>query len=183
MFFLQKAQSWLHSSVSDDKQELEAYQTFKDELENIKRVRGEYISEEGREDYMLQVLYNGKLVPLSLLETLKNSILYNKTLSVEQKAKQSSYLEELYRESLKELESRIITMAINNPNNVYLKQISSSISTLNKLIKRYANLIAIQRSGIKTITDNDELKSLEDSILIRSSEIEQRLAIETMKRY
>lgn len=182
MFRLNKLKNWTHSSISDDKNEIEAYQTFQNEIERIKQTSEEFIKEEGAENYLLHILYKGKLVSLSFLEILKSSILNNNRLSLEDKIRESSALEETYRKGLEELKNRIITMAIRNPNNVYLSKISSSLSIINTLLTRYRHLLAIQRSGVVNISSYSELKQLEDNILIRISELERRITIDTMKR-
>ncbi len=183
MFSLQKLKNWTHSSISSDKQELEIYEYFKNEIENIKKVRKSYIDEEGREDISIYTEYNGEIVPISFLKTYKESVLHDKSLDAISRARKQAMLEDMYRERLKELENRIISMAISIPDNVYLKQISSYINILNQLLRKYAYLLAIQRSGLTTISSEEDLKKLEDNILIRSSEIQKRITIDTMKRY
>lgn len=182
MSFIRKAINWTHSSISDDKNEIEVYQLFQTEIENINKIIEEFIKEEGRENYLLYVLYRGKLVSLSLLENLKSSVLYNNRLSIEDRVKESSILEETYHKALEELKNRIITMAIKNPHNVYLSQIASSLRVINTLLKKYLYLLAIKRSGLITISSYDELKSLEDNIKIRISELNYRITTDTMKR-
>lgn len=182
MFRLNKLKNWAHSSISDDKHELEVYQIFQNEIDNIKKIRQEYINEEGSYDNKLQVSFKGNLVSLSVIETLKNTILNNQRLSLEERIKENTILADIYREKLKELEDRIITMALRNPENVYLSRISSSLGVINTLLKRYIHLLAIQRSGVTSINNGDDLKQLEDSILIRISEINYRITTDTMKR-
>ena len=182
MSFISKINNWTHSSISDDKQELETYQVFKNEIDRIKQTSEEFIKEEGTENYMLHILYNGKLVSLSLLEMLKKSVLNNNSLSLEDRVKESYLIEGTYRNGLEELKSRIINMALMNPGNIYLKKIASSLGIINTLLKRYLHLIAIQRSGLTTISSYDELKRLEDNILIRISELNHRITTDTIKR-
>lgn len=182
MYIINKMKRWSRSSISDDKQELEAYQTFKNEFANIKKYQDTYLKEEGREDNRLFIPLSGELVPLHFLLTLKESVLNNKKLDAIDRAKKASQIEELHRLKLQELENKIIHMAITTPDNVYLKQISSSLSIINTLIKRYAHLMAITSSGVKTVSNRNELRALEDSILIRISEIEHRIAMDTKKR-
>ena len=180
--FWNKVKNWAHSSISEDKQEIETYQNFQNEIENIRKIIKEYLDTEGSEDNLLKVNYNNQLVPLNLLQTLKNSILNNKKMSIEEKVKESSLIEEFYRRAFEELENRVIRMAQVNPNNVYLSKISSSLGVINTLLKRYLYLTAIQRSGLTSISSYDELKKLEDNILIRISELDYRITTDTMKR-
>lgn len=182
MFQLDKLKNWAHSSITEDKNEIEIYQIFTNEINSIKNTIEEFIKEEGSDNHLLYVLHDGKLVSLSLLETLRNSLLNSKSLSIEDKIKQSSLLEESYRKNLEELKNRIIRMALRRPDNVYLSKISSSIGIINTLLKRYLHLIAIQRSGLVSLSSFDELKKLEDSITIRISELNYRITTDTMKR-
>lgn len=73
-------------------------------------------------------------------------------------------------------------MALIDPYNVYLSQIASSLRVINTLLKKYLYLLAIKRSGLITISSYDELKSLEDNIKIRISELNYRITTDTMKR-
>lgn len=180
--FWNKVKNWTHSSFSDDKKEIETYQVFQAEIDNIKKTINEYIEIEGSEDDFLKIDFNNQLMPLSLLKTLKNTILNNNKLSIGDRVKRSSLLEELYCEKLEELENKIIAIALSNPSNVYLNKISSSLGVINILLKRYIYLVAIERSGLGTISNYDELKKLEDNIKIRISEINYRITTDTMKR-
>ena len=110
MSFISKINNWTHSSISDDKQELETYQVFKNEIDRIKQTSEEFIKEEGTENYLLHILYKGKLVPLSLLQTLRRTVLNSNKLSLEDRVKESSLLEEAYRMGLEELKNRILNM-------------------------------------------------------------------------
>lgn len=182
MSFIKKLNNWTHSSIPDDKQEIEVYQVFQTEIESINKTIEEFIKEEGIENYLLHILYNGRLVSLSFLETLKSSILNNNKLSIQDRIKESSLLEETYRKGLDELRNRIINMARIKPDNVYLSKISSSLEVINTLLKRYLHLTAIKRSSLMTISNYDELKRLEDNITIRISELNYRITTDTMKR-
>ena len=174
--------NWTRSSVTSDKNELEIYKVFSDEISNLKKLMQEYIDDKGSENRSLFVLYNNQLMPLSVLFTLKNAIIHNHNLSIEQRAQQSSMLEEVYYRSFEELHNRIIFMAISNPNDVNLKIISNEVSIINSLIRKYLHLIAIQRSGINSISNAKDLKLLEDNIIMRSSDLEQRLKMDNIKR-
>lgn len=182
MSFISKINNWTHSSISDDKQELETYQVFKNEIDRIKQTSEEFIKEEGTENYLLHILYKGKLVPLSLLQTLRRTVLNSNKLSLEGRVKESSLLEEAYRMGLEELKNRILNMARINPDNVYLSKISSSLNIINTLLKRYLHLIAIKKSGLMSISNYNELKQLEESIIMRISELNYRITTDTMKR-
>ncbi len=182
MSFVSKIRNWTYSSISNDKNEIETYQVFQNKINNINQTIEGFIKEEGSENYLLHVLYNGKLVSLSFLETLKNSILNNKRLSIQDRVQESSLLDSAYRSGLEELKNRIINMARINPDNVYLSKISSSLNVINTLLKRYLHLIAIKKSGLTTISNYDELKQLEESIIMRISELNYRITTDTMKR-
>ena len=78
--------------------------------------------------------------------------------------------------------SRILNMARINPDNVYLSKISSSLNIINTLLKRYLHLIAIKKSGLMSISNYNELKQLEESIIMRISELNYRITTDTMKR-
>ncbi len=181
MSFVSKIRNWTYSSISDDKNEIETYQVFQDEINHINQTIEEFIKEEGTDNHLLQVLYKGSLVSLSLLETLKSSILNNNRLSLQDRIKESSLLDEAYRKGLDEIRNRIIGMSI-KPDNVYLSKISSSLNIINTLLKRYLHLIAIKKSGLTTISNYDELKQLEESIIMRISELNYRITTDTMKR-
>ena len=182
MSFVSKVRNWTSSSISDDKNEIETYQVFQNEINNIKQTIEGFIKEEGSENYLLHVLYNGKLVSISFLETLKNSILNNNRLSIQDRIKESSLLDSAYRSGLEELKNRIINMARINPDNAYLSKISSSLNIINTLLKRHLHLIAIKKSGLMSISNYNELKQLEESIIMRISELNYRITTDTMKR-
>lgn len=182
MSWFNKAKNWAHSSISDDKSEIEVYQVFQNEIDNIKQTIEEFIKEEGAENYLLHILYKGRLVSLSFLENYRASILNNIKLSLEYKVKESTLLEEAYRKGLEELKNRIINMARISPDNVYLSKIASSLGVINALLKKYLYLAAIEKSRLTSISSYDELKMLEDNILIRISELNYRITTDTMKR-
>lgn len=181
MFRLNKLKNWAHSSIAHDKNEIETYQVFQDEINHINQIIEEFIKEQGTDSRLLHVLYKGSLVSLSLLETLKSSILNNNRLSLQDRIKESSLLDEAYRKGLDKVRNKIISMS-SKPDNVYLSKISSSLNIINTLLKRYLHLIAIQKSGLISISNYDELKQLEDSIKIRISELNYRITTDTMKR-
>lgn len=189
MFNSQRLKNWTKSSVNDDKKELEVYQLFKDQIYSIEEKIKEYISEFGYDDNRLKIEYNGMLVTLDFLLTLKDSTFKNKDLSVQDRAKQASDLTYLYNQKLKELESKIIELSLIYKDNVYLITISSYIKIVNSLLAQYASLTAIKNSSVQVIDNNgeltaaDKIKRLKDCIDIRIAEIESRLAIEEMRRH
>ena len=189
MFSLNKLKNWAKSSISDDKIELEVYQKLMDQINGIKGKADEYINEMNYTDERLYVEYEGKLVPISYLLSLKQSVMQDKTLKPEERAYKSANLTYFYNLKVKELEEKIVNLALLEPNNVYLAYINSSIQILNSLIKEYVYLMAMQRSQIFKIdntgdmTAGQKLKKLKNEIDIRISEIESRLTIESLKRF
>lgn len=188
MFRLQKLKNWAHSSVADDKKELNAYQSIQDQILAIYSKIDEYLKEKSYEDERIQVDYNGEKIPVNVLNTLSQSILSNKDLTTVQKAKKSAELTKLYYEKLKRLREKIIALAVTEKDNIYLVYINSCIQIINSLLKEYSYLLAIQRSSIYKIDNQGELnageklKALKDSIEIRTAEINSRLALDNLKR-
>ena len=188
MFSLNKFKNWSHSSINDDKKELNTYQSFNDQISLIYSKIDEYIKEFGNSDERLFVNYNGKLVSMSLLNILKDSVLRDKSLSIEQRTYQSAELNRIYIEKLKELKNKIIAIAVTETDNVYLAYIHSCIQIVNGLLKEYGHLLAIQRSSIYTIDNSgnlnagEKIKILKDNIDIRSAEINSRLTIDSLSR-
>lgn len=187
MFSLQKLINWTHSSVVSDKRELNIYQLFKDQFNSIQNKTEEYIKDCGYDDINLLVNYNGKAVSLMYLNSFKDSLLNDKTLSTEERAIKVAEMQKICHIKLKELEARIIPLAIANPNNIYLAHIKSSIDILNSMLKEYVSLLAIERCGVRAINGSDaskKLKTLKDAIDIRIVEIEGRLSLEeNYRRY
>ncbi len=188
MFRLQKLKNWTHSSVTDDKKELNVYQSFQDQISLINSKTEEYITELGSEDKRLLIEFNGDKIPISLLKIMSESLLKNKSLSIEERATQSAELNRLYYQKLKLLKDKIIELAVNETDNVYLTYIHSCIKIINKLLKEYSYLLAIQRAAITSI-DNDgnlnageKLRVLKDNIDVRTAEINARLTIDSLKR-
>ena len=188
MFRLQRLKNWAHSSVASDKQELNAYQSFQDQFSLIDSKIEEYLSELGMDDSRLFVNYNGKAIPVNFLKVMSESLLKDKNLSLQEKAIQSEKLNRLYYEKLRQLKEKIISLAVNEKDNVYLTYINSCINIINGLLKEYAHLLAIQRSGIYSINNNgnnnagEKIKVLKDNIEIRSAEINSRLTMENLGR-
>lgn len=188
MFELQRLKNWLKSSVNDDKNELIAYQSFTDILNSIDSKFEEYLEECGYNDQKLYITINNEKCPLDYLKILRDSVNHDKSLSIGEKAKQAAKLTTLYYEELKELKNKIIDLAVNTTDNVYLYQLNSSIKILNQLLKKYAYLKAIEEANIKVIDNIDsraseKIKSLSDNIAIRSAEVNTRLSLEnTSKR-
>lgn len=188
MFKLQRLKNWTHSSVTDDKSELDAYQIFQDQFSSLNSKIEEYISELGYEDERLLIDYNGEKIPLETLKTLGKSILKDNSLNIQQRVLKSEELNRMYYEKLKELKDKITALAINETDNVYLAYINSCIHIINALLKRYAHLLAIQKSTISSIDNSDNLNAgekirvLKDNIDIRTSEINTRLSLENLKR-
>lgn len=60
MFRLNKLKNWAHSSINDDKKELNAYQKFQDQFSLIDSKLEEYIAEFASEDTRLLIEYNGR---------------------------------------------------------------------------------------------------------------------------
>ena len=188
MFKLQRLKNWSHSSINDDKKELNAYQCFQDQISLINNKIEEYIAEFGSEDRRLFVNYNKEAIPINLLKIMSESLLKNKSLSVEERAYQSAELTRLYYENLKCLKNKIISLAVSETDNVYLAYIHSCIQIINGLLKEYAHLLAIEKSSIRTIDNTgninagEKIKILKDNIEIRSAQINSRLALESLKR-
>ena len=188
MFRLEKLKNWAHSSVADDKKELNVYQSFQDQFLAINSKIDDYLNEKSYEDERIQVDYNGKKIPINLLKTLSQSILSNKDLTTIQKAQKSAELTKLYYEKLRQLSEKIITLAVTEKDNVYLVYINSCIQIINSLLNEYSYLLAIQRSSIYQIDNQGELnageklKVLKDNIEIRTAEINSRLALDRLKR-
>ena len=188
MFKLQRLKNWAHSSIADDKSELNAYQNFQDHFSLIDSKLEEYIAEFASEDTRLLIEYNGEKMPINLLKIISESLLKSKNLSIEERAYQSAKLTRIYYEKLKQLKNRIIALAVTETDNVYLAYINSYIAIINTLLKQYAHLLAIQRSSIYSIDNQGELnageklKALKDSIDIRTAEIQCRLTTADLKR-
>ncbi len=189
MFKLNKLKNWTKSSINDDKMELEIYQKFKDQIFSIKDKADEYINEMNYTDERLYVEYEGKLVPISYLLSLKQSVMQDKILKPEERAYKSANLTYFYDLKVRELEEKIVNLSLLEPNNVYLAYINSSIQILNSLIKEYVYLMAIQRSQIFKIdntgnmTAGQKLNKLKNEIDLRITEIENRLTIDNLKRF
>jgi len=180
-----RADNWTQSSVASDKRELQAYQYFKNEFENIKSKSLEYIEEEGYSNKRLSVEFEGRDIPISLLSSLKDTYRHDSTLSVEERAIKVATLTNMYNRELKNLQNRIINMAVASPDNLYLVDIATSINILNDLLREYAYMQAIVKSGIKVIAGADaalKVKTLKDNIEIRISEINARLTLEEIQR-
>ena len=188
MFNLQRLKNWTHSSVVDDKKELNAYQSFQDQFTLIDSKIEEYINELGSADERLFVDYNRKKVSVNLLKLMSESLLRNKDLPTEEKAYQSAELQRLYYEYLKQLKEKIIAIAVSQTDNVYLAYIHSCIEIINTLLREYSHLLAIQKSGISKVDNNgnlnagEKIKTLKDNIEIRTAQINTRLALENLKR-
>ena len=188
MFLLKRISNWSKSSVTDDKQEQLAYQKFQDQFTNIKNKSEEYLQESGYTDSRLYVEYKGKMVPISYISALIESLKTNRFMSVNERALEVANTTNLYNQKLKEIEYRIIDLAVQNPNNIYLAYISKSIEILNSLLKQYAYLLAVQRSGVNHIDNNgalkasQKIKALKDEIEIRLVQIESRLTLEDNRR-
>lgn len=182
MFNLQRLKNWTKSSVNDDKRELEVYQLFQDQFNSIKYKIEEYIKECGYEDKRLFIEYNNELIPLSLLNALKESSLKNRSLSLQERAKLAAELTNFYNQKLKEIEAKIIELSLTERDNVYLITISSYIQIINNLLRKYIGLLAIQKSGVINIKSNNEIQKLKDSIEIRIAEIKTRLSLEEISR-
>lgn len=188
MFRLQKIKNWMHSSVIDDKKELNVYQSFQDQISSINTKIEAYIAELGNDDSRLLINYNGKNISLGMLKILSESILKDIKLSVDQRAYESAELNRIYYEELKKLKEKIIAIAVTETDNVYLAYINSYIQVINRLLKEYSNLLAIQRSSIYSIDNQGELnageklKTLKDNIDIRTAEIQCRLTTDDLKR-
>ena len=180
MFRLNKLKNWAHSSINDDKKELNAYQKFQDQFSLIDSKLEEYIAEFASEDTRLLIEYNGEKMPINLLKS--------KSLPIEERAYQSAELTRIYYEKLKQLKNRIIALAVTETDNVYLTYIHSCIQIINNLLREYAHLLAIQRTGISKIDNfgnsnaGEKIKVLKDNIEIRTAEINTRLAIDSLKR-
>ena len=189
MFKLNKLKNWAKSSINDDKMELEIYQKFKDQINSIKDKSNEYINEMNFTDERLFVEYEGKLVPISYLISIKQSVMQDKSLSSEERAYKSADLTYFYKLKVRELEEKIVSLALLEPNNVYLAYINSSIQILNSLMKEYVHLMAIQRSKIFKIdstgemTAGQKLKKLKNEIDLRITEIESRLTVNSLKKF
>lgn len=188
MFGLDKLKNWSHSSINDDKKELNAYQSLNDQISLIYSKIDEYIKELGSLDERLLIDYNGNKISISLLNILKDSVLRDKKLSIEQRAYESAELNRIYIEKLIELKEKIIAMAVTQTDNAYLTYINSCIRIINALLKEYNYMIAIRRSNISFIDNSDninagkKIKILKDQIDIRTSEINKRLTIDSLKR-
>ena len=188
MFKLQKLKNWTHSSVNDDRNELNIYQSFQDQFSSINSKIEEYIEEVGREDSRLLIDYNGQKMTLEMLKILSESVMRNKDLSVQERAFQSAELSRAYHENLKLLKEKIISLAVIAKDNVYLAYINSYIQIINAMLKEYAYLLAVQRSGVRSIDNTGELNAgqkigkLKDNIDIRTAEINSRLSLENCKR-
>ena len=188
MFRLQKIKNWMHSSVIDDKKELNIYQSFQDQISLIDSKIEEYIEDLDNDDSRLLINYNGKNMSLRMLKILSESILKDTKLSVEQRAYERAELNRIYYTELKNLKEKIIVIAVTETDNVYLAYINSYIAIINTLLKQYAHLLAIQRSSIYSIDNQGELnageklKALKDSIDIRTAEIQCRLTTDDLKR-
>lgn len=188
MFRLDKLKNWAQSSINDDKKELNAYQSLDDQISLIYSKIDEYINDLGSIDKRLFVEYNGNLVSVSLLNILKDTILKDKNLSIEQRAYQSAELSRIYIEKLTELKEKIIAIAVTQTDNVYLAYINSCIKIINALLKEYNYMQAIKRANISSINNSDninvgkKIKILKDQISIRISEINRRLTIDGLKR-
>jgi len=59
MFRLNKLKNWAHSSIAHDKNEIETYQVFQDEINHINQIIEEFIKEQGTDNRLLHVLYKG----------------------------------------------------------------------------------------------------------------------------
>lgn len=188
MFRLNKLKNWAHSSINDDKKELNAYQKFQDQFSLIDSKLEEYIAEFASEDTRLLIEYNGEKMPINLLKIIRESLLKSKSLPIEERAYQSAELTRIYYEKLKQLKNRIIALAVTETDNVYLTYIHSCIQIINNLLREYAHLLAIQRTGISKIDNfgnsnaGEKIKVLKDNIEIRTAEINTRLAIDSLKR-
>ena len=188
MFNLQRLKNWAHSSIEFDKSELNTYQNFQDQISLIDGKIEEYITELGREDKRLLVEYNDEKIPIDLLKLLSETILKNKELSVQQRAHESAKLNRIYVEQLKQLKNKIVALAVTETENVYLAYINSYIAIINILLKQYAHLLAIQRSGIYKIDNSgnlnagEKMKVLKDNIEVRTAEINTRLVTDSLKR-
>ncbi len=188
MFSLKRLKDWSCSSVNDDKKELTVYQSLNDQILSINSKIDEYINEFGTSDSRLLILYDGKLIGISFLNVLKNSVLKDKSLSVEQRANKSDYINRCYIEELKKLREKIVSLAIMCTDNIYLVYINSCIEVINGLLKKYNYLLAIQRANISSINNSGNLNAgqklvlLKEQIDIRESEINRRLATVNIKR-
>ena len=189
MFRLQKLKNWTHSSVTDDKKELNVYQSFQDQFSLTNSKIEEYIAELGSEDQRLLIDYNGEKMPISLLKTISESLLRSRNLSAEERAHQSAELARISHEKLKELKNKIVSIAVTETDNVYLAYIHSCIKIINSLLKEYSYLLAIQKSSIYAIDNSsslnagEKMKVLKDYIDIRTTEINTRLTIDELKRF
>lgn len=188
MFKLHKLKNWAHSSISDDKKELNAYQSFQDQFSLIDSKIEEYINELAGEDARLLIEYNGEKMPVNLLKIMSESLLKSRNLSTEERAYQSAELTRIYYEKLKQLKNKIIALAVTETDNVYLAYIHSCITIINSLLKEYSHLLAVQKSSIYTINNSgnlnagEKIKVLKDNIEIRTAEINTRLATDSLKR-
>ena len=188
MFRLNKLKNWAHSSINDDKKELNAYQKFQDQFSLIDSKLEEYIAEFASEDTRLLIEYNGEKMPINLLKIISESLLKSKSLPIEERAYQSAELTRIYYEKLKQLKNRIIALAVTETDNVYLTYIHSCIQIINNLLREYAHLLAIQRTGISKIDNfgnsnaGEKIKVLKDNIEIRTAEINTLIAIDILKR-
>ena len=188
MFRLQRLKNWAHSSIASDKQELNAYQSFLDQFSLIDSKIEEYLSELGMDDRRLFVDYNGKEIPINFLKIMSESTLKDKNLSSVERACQSAELIRIYYEKLKQLKNKIISIAVNETDNIYLIYINSCINIINSLLKEYAHLLAVQRSGIYSINNignhnaGEKIKNLKDNIEIRTAEINSRLTMENLRK-
>lgn len=186
MFGLRKAINWTKSSVVDDKYEMSIYKKLEEEFLSIDSKIEEYLKDLGYEDTRLHINFNGALYPLEYLKSLSSTISYSKTLTIEEKAIQMANLERLYIVELEKLKHRIIDMACAIQDNIYLAYINSRIRIINSLLKENLHLIAIQRSGVTCIDSSNntlasqKYKKFKDTMDIRVSEIEYRLASENI---
>ena len=188
MFNLRKIKNWTHSRIVDDEKELQIYQYFIDQFENIDKKIDEYISEMGDEDTRLFVKYNGKMVPVNNLKFMSEALINDPTIDSQNRVYQSAELHRLYLLELKKIKEIIISLSITNKDNIYLSYINTCISILNKLLQEYSYLLAVQRSGIYLIDNYGDLnagkkiKKLKDNIEIRSNEIKCRLTLDDLER-
>lgn len=188
MFSLRKFKDWRHTSINDDKLELDIYQIFNEQFSSIDNQFEEYLKELGNEDKRLFVKYNGNSVPINRLYNISQIILNDKDLSIKERAYQSAELYRLYLLELKNLKEKIITLSVANKDNVYLSCINSCVGVLNKLLQKYSYLLAVQRSDIYSIDNHGDLnagkkiKKLKDNIEIRSNEIKCRLTLDDLER-
>ena len=82
MFSLRKFKNWRHTSINDDKLELDIYQIFNEQFSSIDNQFEEYLKELGNEDKRLFVKYNGNSVPINRLYNISQIILNDKDLSI-----------------------------------------------------------------------------------------------------